>query len=154
MRLITTTHITSAILAAALVVPMAAWSQTASTTTAAAEPATSRQAKVEARIADMYATLHITKAEDAAWNQFAQVMLDNAQAMDATISKSDATEATKTAEDILKGYAVVAQQHAENVQKLSAAFGTLYDSLTPEQKKQADEMFRAKAAAHEEKKSG
>lgn len=153
MRLIRSTHITAAILAATLVLPVAGWAQT-KTAAATTEPATSRQAKVEARIADMYATLHITKAQDADWNQFAQVMLDNAQAMDATIGKAGADDATRTADQIMAGYAAVSQQHAQNVQKLSAAFTTLYATLTPDQKKAADEMFRAKAAERDEKKSG
>jgi hypothetical protein len=46
-----------------------------------------RQVKVEQRIRDMYATLHITKAQDAEWNAFAQVMLDNAQAMEITVQQ-------------------------------------------------------------------
>jgi hypothetical protein len=30
----------------------------------------------------MYATLHITKAQDAEWNAFAKLMLDNAHALE------------------------------------------------------------------------
>jgi hypothetical protein len=145
MRLITTSHITSAFLAIALSLPVAAWAET---TTAAG----SQQEKVEQRIADMHATLHITQPQEAQWDAFAQVMLDNAQTMGAVLSKNSATTATQTAEQVLQGYAEITQQHAENVQKLSTAFHTLYASLTADQKTAADEMFRATVLQHELKK--
>ena len=155
MRLITRTQISTAALALALSLPVAAWAQT--TTTAAATttagPAESREAKVEQRIADMHATLKITKTEEQQWDQFAQVMLDNAQAMDAVVTKDAANTATATAEQALQSYAELTQQHAQNVQKLSTAFSTLYASLTPDQKKTADEMFRSSAERRQEKQA-
>jgi len=148
---ITTSYISAAILAAALAMPAAAMAQdkTATDKTTAApamaQQGESRQAKVEERISDLYASLKITKAQDAEWNKFAQVMLDNAQAMDMLTSKDMSSRETQSADQILKGYAEVSQQHAQNVQKLSTAFNELYAQLSPDQKKQADEMFRAKA---------
>ena len=47
---------------------------------------------------------------------------------------------TQTAAEMMQTYAMIAQQHAQDVQKLSTAFDTLYASLTPEQKKSADDM--------------
>ena len=38
--------------------------------------------------------------------------------------------------------------NAQDMQKLSTAFQTLYSSLSDEQKKNADEVFRARAAQH------
>jgi glucose dehydrogenase len=149
MRLFTTSHITSAFLAIALSLPVAAWAQT-TTAPAAGGP----RENVEQRIADMHATLGITGAQEAQWNDFAQVMLDNAQAMDAVLSKSASNSATQTADEILQGYTAITQQHAQNVQKLSTAFHTLYASLTADQKKAADDMFRASAARRGEKQGG
>lgn len=114
---------------------------------AAAAPE-SRQAKVEERIRDMYATLHITKAQDAEWNAYAQVMLDNAQAMDAAVQQSGGDRSKLSAAQILDNYAAISAQHAQNVEKLSAAFGVLYAGLSPDQKQAADEMFRT---SHEKK---
>jgi hypothetical protein len=50
----------------------------------------------------------------------------------------------------MQSYAQLSQQHAEDMQKLSAAFQTLYDSMSPDQKQNADAVFRGRAtrAAH------
>jgi hypothetical protein len=155
MRFSTTNQLASAILAAALLPPLAA--QAASDATPAATSATepsagSHREKVEQRIADMHATLHITEAQEAQWDSFSQVMLDNAQAMEALLGKGAGAAAPRTAIQIMQSYAEIAQQHARNVRKLSIAFDTLYAGLTADQQKAADEMFRMKAA--EQKQGG
>ncbi len=101
-----------------------------------------RQTKVEARIRDMYATLHITKQQEPAWDAFAQVMLDNAQAMDTAVKQYGTERAKLNAVQILDNYAAISEQHARNVERLSAAMEVLYASLTPEQQQTADAMFR------------
>ena len=113
---------------------------------ACAQPGASpdhRQAKVEARIRDMYATLHITRAQEAEWDAFAQVMLDNAQAMDRVVKQYGTDRATLNAAQILDNYAAISDQHARNVERLSAAMEVLYASLSLEQKQIADAMFRS-----------
>jgi hypothetical protein len=161
MRFITTNHITAAILAAALALPLAAWAGSdaapapASTSAAPAEPAAgNHRENVEQRIADMHAILHITQAQEPQWDSFSQVMLDNAQAMEAVLGKNGGTAATRTAKEIMQSYAEIAGLHAQNVQKLSTAFDTLYAGLTADQQKSADEMFRMKAGEHEHKQGG
>jgi len=114
----------------------------ASVAWAAADAPAGRQAKVEARISDMYATLHITKAQDAEWNAFAQVMLDNAQAMETAVKQYGGDRDKLSAPEIIGDYAEIAAQHAQNVARLAAAVSMLYADLSPEQKKLADEMFR------------
>lgn len=138
-------YIAPAALALALIFSLGAHSQT----TAAADD---RQARVEKRIRDMYATLHISKAQDAAWNAFAQVMLDNAQAMDATIQQNGGDRSKLNAPQILANYAAISVQHAQNVEKLSAAFEVLYGGLSAEQKQAADEMFRKSAEKRAEER--
>ncbi len=154
MRTITATALGAALLAAGTMLPVASWAQTTTTTTttASAAPASARKAQVEQRIADMHATLHITAAEDPAFNAFAQVMLDNAQAMDAIANKNESDLSMRTAVQSMQQYATVTEQHAQNVQKLSAAFGTLYATLSPAQQKMADEMFRNAATERQQKK--
>jgi len=153
MRMITTSHVTSALLAIALSLPVAAWAQTI-TVAATTQAAGSQRENVEQRIADMHATLQITAAQETQFNEFAQVMLDNAQAMQALLGKTTGSATTQSAVEILQGYLAVAQRHAQDVQKLSAAFGTLYASLTPEQQKAADEMFRSSTLRREQKQGG
>lgn len=127
--------IAPAALALALVVSSAAQAQI----TAAPN---SHEARVEQRIRDLYATLHITRAQDTEWNAFAQVMLNNAKAMEATVGQHGGSRATLSAPEILDNYAAISAQHALNVEKLSAAFAVLYASLSPAQQHTADEMFR------------
>jgi periplasmic protein CpxP/Spy len=157
MRFITTNHIASAIVAATLSLPVAAWAASDTTpaaTTGGAAVAGSHQEKVEQRIADMHATLHITEAQEPQWDSFAQVMLDNAQAMETVLGKNAGTAPTRTATEIMQSYAEIAAQHAQNVQKLSTAFDTVYAGLTADQQKAADEMFRVKADEHAQKQGG
>ena len=100
----------------------------------------------------MHATLKITPAQEAIFNSFAQVMLDNAQSMQAVVEKANADAAKRTAEESLTAYATVAAEHAKNVEHAApGAFGTLYASLTPEQKLAADDMFRSAAAERQQK---
>ena len=47
-----------------------------------------------------------------------------------------------SAVDNMQSYAQIEQQRAQDVQKLVPAFQTLYDSLSDQQKKLADDMFR------------
>lgn len=117
-----------------------AWSTAVQAQTAPAQD--KRQAKVEQRIRDMYATLHIKPAQDAEWNAYAQVMLDNAQAMEAVARPASGDRAQMNAAQILNNYAAVSAQHAQNVERLSAAFDVLYATLSADQRRAADEMFR------------
>ncbi len=151
MPMNTKAAVTSALLVLALALPVGAGAQT-TTAPAAAQTAEAPRHRVEQRIADMYASLHITPAQDTLWNQFAQVMLDNAEAMHAVTAKAAEASGARTADEILDNYATIAQQHAENVVRLSAAFNMLYATLSPDQKKAADEMFRAREEKHEDKK--
>jgi hypothetical protein len=151
MRLITSNRITSALFGLALALPVAAWAENPPAATDAAttvQTEAARHEKVEQRIADLHATLHITPAQETLWGTFAQVMLDNAQAMQDTHAANAAQADTRTAQEILQAYSATAMQHAQNIEKLSAAFGPLYTALTPEQKTAADDMFRTKAEKH------
>jgi periplasmic protein CpxP/Spy len=152
----TTLSIGVALVALALAYPAAVRAQTttgtASQTVAPAagapapQAAPSRQDMVEQRIADIHATLHVTPAQEAKFERFAQVMRDNAQAMDANVGRRASKAATETAVENLQNYAQFAEEHAQDVRKLSAAFKTFYAGLAPAQKMAADEMFRARAA--------
>ena len=51
-----------------------------------------------------------------------------------------------TAVDNMQSYAQIEQERAQDMQKLVPAFQTLYGSLSDQQKKTADQMFRNYAA--------
>src|ERR1700692_1364908 len=114
--------------------PSAAPSATAKPKTTASKPPSPAE-RVEQHISEMHAQLHITPAQQVQWDQFAQVMRGNAAAMDQMVGQRGAIVASMTAPENMQSYAQIAQQHAQNMQKLSAAFQTLYSSLSDEQKK-------------------
>jgi hypothetical protein len=47
----------------------------------------------------------------------------------------------------MQSYQQVAEAHAQHLQKLVAAFQSLYEALSPEQKQKADQAFRARSAS-------
>ncbi|HTZ79685.1 MAG TPA: Spy/CpxP family protein refolding chaperone [Stellaceae bacterium] len=122
-------------------------------------PAPAKRAKktpvdrVEARITDLHSRLKITPQQQSQWDAFAQVMRDNAKAMTAALDQRAQMEASKTetAVDDMKSYQAITQAHADGMTKLVPAFEALYDSMSPEQKKNADEVFGSfsrRRAAH------
>jgi hypothetical protein len=112
-------------------------------TAALAKP--NMEAMVEQRIKDLHTRLHITAAQEPQWDQFAQVMRDNAKNTDALYEARADKMTTMTAVENMQSYAAIAQQHATEMQKLVPAFQTLYGSFNDQQKKQADDVFRAYA---------
>jgi protein CpxP len=115
---------------------------------APAQPSTSAEQHVEARIKQLHAQLHITSAQDSQWNQFAQTMRDNARDMDEAAERRAQEFPTMTAVDNMQSYEKLAEDHVQHLQKLIPAFQALYDAMSPEQKKTADQVFRAGAEAH------
>jgi hypothetical protein len=103
---------------------------------------------VEARIKDLHDKLKITDAQADQWAAVAQVMRDNANGYAQLIKDTKKAEATTTAVEDLQAYQRVAEAHAEGIKKLAATFETLYDTMSPEQKKITDEVFRAHKHHH------
>ena len=103
----------------------------------------SRADRIEKHIADMHAQLHITPAQQGEWDQFAGVMRENAAAMHDTMEKRRTGFGTMNAADNMESYAQIAEQHAQNMQKLATSFKALYASMSDEQKKNADVVFRS-----------
>ena len=109
---------------------------------APAPNATHRDNVVEHRIAELHRKLKITAAEEKPFNDFAQAMRDNARRMEEAVSQKRANATTATAVEQMAAYSALAQAHAEEVARLVGPFTTLYDALSPEQKKLADRSFR------------
>ena len=152
----------SALLAAALALPVGAWAQGAAPApanpadtggTSVTQPAvpmkdakTGRhENRVEKRITDLHARLKITPAQEQEWNQFAGVMRDNARQMDQDYQQRSRRVREMSALDNMQSYAKIAEAHAQDVQKLVPAFETLYNSMSAEQKRTADQVFRSYA---------
>jgi periplasmic protein CpxP/Spy len=158
---IKSTSYTAALLASlllpALALPVGAFAQTQ--TPAAAPDATpkpkaaahkpaSRADRVEQHITQLHAELHITPAQQAEWDQFAQAMRDNAKDMSQMLEQRAAGFASMNAAEDMQSWAQMAQQHAQQTQKLAAAFQPLYASMSDDQKKNADAVFRDHGAHH------
>jgi len=94
--------------------------------------------KVEQRITDLHAKLQITQAQQPQWDQFIQVMRDNAQSMDQTFQHRVQTMPAMTATENMQSYALLASTNAQDVQKLVPAFQALYDTMSDTQKRMAD----------------
>lgn len=98
--------------------------------------------RVEMRINDMHAKLRIKPEQEDQWQQVAQVMRDNENAIKPLIEDRKANARNMTAIDDLHSYAAITEAHVEGIKKFTPAFETLYASMTDEQKKQADSLFR------------
>lgn len=99
------------------------------------------QDRVEARIQNMHAKLHITPAQEDQWNKVAQVMRDNSSAIEPLIQDRADHAKTMTAVDDLKSYGEITDAHADGIHKFTPVFTALYASMSDEQKKQADILF-------------
>jgi hypothetical protein len=113
--------------------------------TAAHAPGQTMQQMAEQRITELHARLHITAAEQSQWDQFAQVMRDNAKDVDQAYQQRAAQFQSMNAVENMQSYAQIEQTRAQGMQKLVPAFQTLYASLSDQQKQQADRMFRYQA---------
>jgi lysophospholipase L1-like esterase len=166
MKLIAPTGVASVAIAAVLCLPaaMAQPRQTAATQgagtpppAAAASPLAghpvlgkSAEERVERRINELHSQLQITPAEEPQWNEFAQVMRENARDMDQAFMQRAQQYPTMNALQNMQSYEQISEQHAQRVQKLIPAFQKLYDSMPDEQKRVADQVFRANAEKHME----
>ena len=109
------------------------------------------QALVEQRIADLHSQLHITSQQSQPWDQFAQVMRENAKEMDTLYRQRGEKFGSMSAVQNMQSYAEIEEQRAQQTQKLVPAFQALYDSMSDQQKADADRVFRfrsARAEAH------
>jgi len=111
---------------------------------------TSKDVRVEAHIKSLHDRLKITSAEEPQWNEFANVMRENAERMREAVDERNEARGMSAVDD-LKAYQTIADAHARGLEKLIPAFQTLYDSMSDDQKKNADAIF---SESHHEKKSG
>jgi hypothetical protein len=104
--------------------------------------------RVEGRIKELHAQLRITPAEEPQWNEFAQVMRENARDMDEAFIQRAQQYPTMNAVQNMQSYEQISEQHAQRLQKLVPAFQKLYDAMPDQQKRLADQVFRANAEKH------
>ena len=123
------------------------------TSTVMRRPGESMENLVDRRITELHTKLQITPAQGPKWDQFAQVMRDNAKAMDQLYADRAQKLSSMTAVDNMQSFQTIEQARMQGMQKLVPAFQTVYDSLSDQQKQAADALFRsqsAKTQAHEQ----
>lgn len=113
------------------------------------QPEAAMHNDVEQRIADLHARMHITPAQSKEWNAFAQVMRENARDLDRAYRLRAEHLASQTALQNLESYARLEQTRARDVERLVPAFRALYHSLSAQQKRDTDELFRSFGRRHE-----
>jgi protein CpxP len=108
-------------------------------------PGRNAEERVEHRINELHAQLRITPAEQQQWDQFANVMRNNAREMDRIFTQRAQQLGAMNAVQNMESYEQLAEAHAQHVQKLAAAFRGLYDAMPEQQKQLADQVFHANA---------
>jgi periplasmic protein CpxP/Spy len=165
MKSISSNHLASVAVAALLWLPAAALAQSSQAPASAApegarptaaqssplagHPGAGRDAgkRVEQRIKERHAQLRITPAEQSQWDEFAQVMRENAHDMDQAFVRRAEQFHLMNAVQNMQSYEQIADEHARHLQKLVSAFQNLYNAMPDQQKQVADQVFRANAEA-------
>ena len=106
-----------------------------------AAPDRAKADSVEQRIADLHQQMAITPDQEPEWKNLAQVMQDNATAMEAVFGKWKPAAGAFNALDNLKFHAELTDAQAQAMRKLVTAFEALYNKMPDAQKKIADDVF-------------
>jgi hypothetical protein len=97
---------------------------------------------LETRISTLHEQLQITPDQEKKWQAVAKTMRRGAEESRSLVMEKRKDEATLTAVADLNAYAEIADAHAKHARHLAKVFATLYDSMSDDQKKIADEVFR------------
>ena len=149
---------TAALLSALALAAPASAQSTPTTQPSASQPAPAATSKthtkrmpvdrVEAKITQLHQQLKITAAQQPQWDAVAQVMRDNAQSMQTALQARAQTVSTGSAVDDLHSYEAIADAHADGLKKFVPAFEALYATMSDDQKKTTDAVFRAHQPHH------
>lgn len=114
--------------------------QTGSARSAATNP--NEEKGIEQRITQLHTELKITPEQESKWNSVAQAMRDNAGNLDKVIAKRrQQGPANMSAIDELDANQQFVQTHLDGLKNFTSAFKSLYDSMSDQQKKNADQVF-------------
>ena len=95
----------------------------------------------ELRIRGLHDKLKITPAQEPLWTEVAEVMRPNDDRMDVLAKARHERFTSMTAVEDLRSYGEVSEAHALGMKALVPAFEKLYDSMSAEQKSNADGVF-------------
>jgi LTXXQ motif family protein len=97
---------------------------------------------IAARINYPHERLRITPAQEPLWAKVAQVMRENATAVAPLIKQRFQSAQHGNAIDYLNSYEKLGEAQLDGLKRFVAAFQALYNSLSADQKKIADSIFR------------
>ncbi len=98
--------------------------------------------RTETRIKQLKDVLKITEAQQETWNTLTNVMRENAKEMEALAKvRTESTQIVNAVEN-MKFYYQISQRHLDQQAKFIPPFEALYTSMSNEQKKSADIVFR------------
>ena len=103
-------------------------------------------AHTETQIKQLQGALNMTESQQELWNNLTQVMRENAKDMDALSDarNKERAEGTKTmnAVEHMKLHSQITEAQLDQLNKLIPPFEAFYSSLSDEQKKTTDTIFR------------
>lgn len=145
-RSVAVTALLGASLAAA---PLSVFAAEPSTTgaaqsTAPKQPTANTETKapgVEQQITRLHAELKITPDQESKWNPVAQAMRDNATNLQKLVTEKPQGTGNMTAVDDLETNQKFVEAHLDGLKNFTSAFKSLYDSMSDQQKKNADQVF-------------
>lgn len=109
----------------------------------AAVAVTSAVDQTEARIKQLQGTLKITESQEGLWTSLTTVMRENAKEMDVLIKDRAENSKTMNAVESLKLHSRFTEVRVEQMKKFLPPFEALYASMSDEQKKNTDTLFRS-----------
>ena len=96
----------------------------------------------EARIKQLQDALKITAEQEPLWSNLTLVMRDNAKSMDALTKDRAETMKTMNSVEQMKFQGQIIEARLDQLRKFIPPYEALYNTMTDEQKKAADAIFR------------
>lgn len=106
----------------------------------------------EAQIKQLQGSLKITEAQKVLWNNLTQVMRENAKDIDALTKDRAENAKTMNAVEHMKLHSQITEAHLGQLKKFIPPFEAFYTSMSDEQKKSADTIFRTGVYGKSKKK--
>jgi hypothetical protein len=96
----------------------------------------------EAQIKQLQGTLKITADQQELWDNLTQVMRENAKDMDALTKERAENTKSMNAVEHMKLHSEITKAHLDQLEKLIPPFEAFYSSMSDEQRKITDTIFR------------
>lgn len=114
--------------------------------------------RIEARVQDLHQRLGIRPEQESKWKGVAAAMRENGKNMEAAMEKRRDAWAKMSAIEDLKSYQQMSEAHSDALKNMIDAFTPLYESMSADQRRAADEVFhrynQAAAASGAERPPG